>query len=403
MGYPTALPAENFETKGGFECKPCTNGGTFAQTFALGPGSTSPDVEFAPAAGKITSWRVTGAGELRLRVIESGPEGGWVGVGRSAPATDEKGGANPTSLSIGFDDMIGVDFPTDSSRAEVDFNEATDPEVFEWGPTLADGGEFREPDFKSTNGRLTLSAEVVLAPVVASLSPATGSTAGGNAVTIAGKYLDGTTSVTFGSTPASSFSIDSPSQIAAIAPATAASTVDVRVTGPGGSSEVSPADRYTFAAPTTNTGPPSGGQLISPPPVAKLAVSGFSESATKWRRSGRRSGKGAAPLGATFNFSLDEPATVSFAFTKRAAGRRVRGRCVGVSPGNAGKPKCKRTVSAGSLRVAGQAGHNKVPFTGRLTGGKTLGPGAYGVTLTAVDTRGLRAVSPQLAFTIVSG
>jgi hypothetical protein len=56
---------------------------------------------------------------------------------------------------------------------------------------------------------------------------------------------------------------------------------------------------------------------------------------------------------------------------------------------------------AGSLALPAVAGLDRVSFQGGLGGGKTLKPGAYTVTIAARDTRGLRAVSPSLAFTIV--
>jgi hypothetical protein len=209
--------------------------------------------------------------------------------------------------------------------------------------------------------------------------------------------------VTFGSTPASSFSVDSSNQITAIAPASPASTVDVRVTGPGGSSEVGAGDRYTFTAPATTTTTPLApvlGPVLTP---AKPTVSGFAQSASRWRR-GRslpRISSAGAPLGTTFSFSLSEPATASLAFTQRVPGRRVGGRCVAAGHRNLGKPKCKRTVSVGSFGLTGHAGLNKVRFQGRVSSAKTLKPGAYRVAISARDSRGLRSVPQTLSFTIV--
>jgi hypothetical protein len=283
--------------------------------------------------------------------------------------------------------------------------------MFQWShATLAETGEFLEPSTISTIGRLQLSAEVVLAPVIASLSPATGSTAGGNGVTIAGKYLDGATSVTFGSTRASSFSVDSPGQITAIAPASVASTVDVRVAGPGGSSEVGSVDRYTFTTPastSTSTTPTTSlttapGSALTPTP---LTITGFSQSAARWKRGAfapHISGAGKPPVGTTFSFNLDEPATASLVFSQRVPGRRVRGRCAAATRGNSGKPRCKRAVSAGSLPLAAHAGANKVRFQGRLSSGKALNPGTYSLTVTARDSHGSTAASQPLSFTILS-
>lgn len=58
-----------------------------------------------------------------------------------------------------------------------------------------------------------------VAPTVTSLTPATGSTIGGNNVLIAGADLTGASSVTFGGVNASSFTVDSDLQITAVAPA----------------------------------------------------------------------------------------------------------------------------------------------------------------------------------------
>ena len=109
------------------------------------------------------------------------------------------------------------------------------------------------------------------------------------------------------------------------------------------------------------------------------------------------------PVGTTFSFTLNEPATASLSFTRSVAGRRVRGRCIVVTHANAGKPRCKRNVSAGSLPVSAHAGANKVHFQGRLSSARTLQPGAYGVTIVARDSHGQQSSPQALTFTIVSG
>lgn len=73
-------------------------------------------------------------------------------------------------------------------------------------------------------------------PVVGSLTPSTGPSAGGTSVVIAGLRFTGTTDVDFGATPAASFTEDSDTQITAISPAHAAGVVQVIVTTPEGSS-----------------------------------------------------------------------------------------------------------------------------------------------------------------------
>jgi hypothetical protein len=388
----------------------CPGGGTMAQI-------VDPTAAYeAPAAGTITSWRVTGSTNLRLRVFHEGPEAELIPTATSAPDTNGEGQANATSLPIRAGDLIGIDQPS-GHDSKVGFREvARDTALlYSWSPLLAEDVVAPEP-FEGDgefNEVILVNADVVLAPVVSSLSPASGGTAGGTAVTITGKYLEGATGVTFGATPASSFGVDSSSQITAIAPAAAAGTVDVHVTGPGGLSAVTPTDRYTFTAPsaasTTSTSTGAGspesnvtaGRLEVP---VKLAIGGFSQSASSWRRGGslpRISGAGGrAPVGTTFSFSLNEAATVSLEFSERVQGRRVGGRCVARGRANSNKPSCKRTVSTGSLPLSGHAGLNRVSFQGHLTRTRTLAPGTYGVVGVARDANGQRSASQPLSFTI---
>lgn len=105
------------------------------------------------------------------------------------------------------------------------------------------------------------------APTVTGVSPSTGSGAGGTSVTITGTGLSEATQVSFGSTPASSFTVSSGS-ITAVAPA-GTGTVDVTVTSSGATSATSSADHYTYVAPpavstvTPNLGPTAGGTLVT--------------------------------------------------------------------------------------------------------------------------------------------
>ncbi|MFY1658578.1 phage tail tube protein [Micromonospora sp. WMMD1274] len=84
-------------------------------------------------------------------------------------------------------------------------------------------------------------------PVVAGLAPTGGGVAGGTLVEIRGRRFTGATAVTFGGTAATSFRVVSDTLIVAVAPAKAASTVDVLVTTPGGTSANTAADNYVYA------------------------------------------------------------------------------------------------------------------------------------------------------------
>jgi len=83
-------------------------------------------------------------------------------------------------------------------------------------------------------------------PSVTNVEPHSGSRAGGTVVTLTGTNLEGATSVTFGSTAATSFVVISESSIVAVAPP-GRKAVDVTVTTAGGTSPTSAADQFTYS------------------------------------------------------------------------------------------------------------------------------------------------------------
>jgi hypothetical protein len=87
----------------------------------------------------------------------------------------------------------------------------------------------------------------VTTPAVQNVTPHSGSTLGGNRVTIVGSDFTGATAVSFGPDAATSYTVESDQEIVAITPAEPAGQVDVAVTGPDGTTPVDPADAYTFA------------------------------------------------------------------------------------------------------------------------------------------------------------
>ncbi|WP_405911931.1 IPT/TIG domain-containing protein [Streptomyces sp. NBC_00963] len=93
-------------------------------------------------------------------------------------------------------------------------------------------------------------------PSLLSVSPAEGTTSGGTSVVLTGTGLTGTTAVTFGSTPATSYTVNSATQITAITPPGSGS-VACTVNGPGGTSN---SVIYTYvAAPTLTALSPTQG------------------------------------------------------------------------------------------------------------------------------------------------
>ena len=92
--------------------------------------------------------------------------------------------------------------------------------------------------------------------MVASLSPSSGPTAGGTAVTISGtgfSTVAGATTVSFGAGAASSGACATSTSCTAVSPAGSAGSVDVRVTVGGLTSAVTTAARFTYTASATTT------------------------------------------------------------------------------------------------------------------------------------------------------
>ena len=98
-------------------------------------------------------------------------------------------------------------------------------------------------------------ALVAVKPVVSHISPASGTTLGGNTVTIRGKHFTSSgksivKKVTFGSKAATHVHVKSSTSITVTAPA-GTGTVSVRVTTTAGTSAKVSADKYTYSAPAT--------------------------------------------------------------------------------------------------------------------------------------------------------
>ncbi|KAJ5613420.1 hypothetical protein N7510_006614 [Penicillium lagena] len=103
-------------------------------------------------------------------------------------------------------------------------------------------------------------------PTITGLTPSSGPVSGGNTVTIMGSNLNGATEVTFAGTPATSFTISSPTQVNAVAPSGTVGTAPVVVITPAGTTA---GFGYTFIAlpapmavfPTT--GVIAGGEIVT--------------------------------------------------------------------------------------------------------------------------------------------
>ncbi|MDB5308070.1 MAG: Alkaline phosphatase [Gemmataceae bacterium] len=246
--------------------------------------------------------------------------------------------------------------------------------------------------FAVTAGAVTVtdtqSVTVVANPVITSVSPSSGATAGGNTVTITGTSLGGATSVTIGGAVAT-ITGDTPTQITVTAPAGAAGpAVDVVVTTPGG--VVTATGAYTYAAAPTVTsisptsGPTAGGTTVT------ITGTGFT-------------GATAVTFGGTAatSFTVDSDTQITAATPAGAAG--AADVAVTTAGGTATATGAFTYVAAPAIAVVS-------PSSGPAAGGTTVTitgtgfTGATDVTFGGVSGIGLTVVSDtQITVTTPAG
>ena len=174
------------------------------------------------------------------------------------------GGTRVTISGTSFSGATTVDFGTHAASSFT-VNSATT--IHATAPTGTGTVHVTVTTAAGTSPKLSAD-QYTYGPTVTVISPRSGSTLGGTVVTITGTGLSGATTVDFGSTAATEFTVNSAISITATAPA-GSGTVDVTVTTPGGSSPKVTADKYTYKAPPVVTslspthGPTAGGTVVT--------------------------------------------------------------------------------------------------------------------------------------------
>ncbi|MHB8690409.1 MAG: hypothetical protein ACYDHH_04120 [Solirubrobacteraceae bacterium] len=133
-------------------------------------------------------------------------------------------------------------------------------------------------------------------------------------------------------------------------------------------------------------------------------LSAASETAKMWRENdslARITAKSRPPVGTTFTFALNEPATVTLAFTAQTAGRKLHHRCVAAAGNSRHRPRCTRASPAGSLTFTGHPGTNTIQFAGRISPTNKLKRGGYTLQITATNSQNQHSATQSLTFTIV--
>jgi hypothetical protein len=201
-------------------------------------------------SGAIVRWRIQGAkgGPFYLRVLHPNGSGAYTAIGTSLPATPAGAGLQTftTNMPIHTGDLIGID-PT-AGTDEIGIAPAPGANTAFIFPPPFDGAT-AAPSGTASGQEIELNAEVQPAPAIASITPTLGSIVGGTKVTIAGTNLNAASAVKFGTTTATSFTVDSETQITATAPpSTIAGAVDVSVTTLAGNNPTVKSDRFTYTA-----------------------------------------------------------------------------------------------------------------------------------------------------------
>jgi hypothetical protein len=144
----------------------------------------------------------------------------------------------------------------------------------------------------------------------------------------------------------------------------------------------------------------NAGSPATPAPV----LSSISQTNKTWREGNAQatfSRQQKTALGTMFSFTLNERASVSFAFTQQLGGRKVKGKCGAQTKKNRKEPSCKRTVTQGTLSFTGHGGTDNVFFQGRVSALKKLPLGRYTLVITATSSAGQRSQPQSLSFTIL--
>ena len=222
--------------------------------FVVTPGGTS-----ASGAGDLFTYTVTPI-VTSISPTTGSTAGGPIvtitGTGLTGATAVNFGGTAATGVTVVNDTTVTATSPAHSVAA-VDITVTT-------------------PSGTSATGAGDMYSYVATAqPTVTSISPTTGSTAGGTTVTITGTGLTGATAVSFGGTAATGVVVVNATSVTAVSPAHAAGTADVTVTTAGGISATGAGDVFTYTAPSGGGGGPA-----PTTPAAPVRVAGADRFAT---------------------------------------------------------------------------------------------------------------------------
>jgi len=258
-GTPAVVSAESWLT-----VQQCPNGGwTFLNTTSnpcngkpahyAGPdtNSTALAVEGMEAQGALSTKAAASALHFLKKAEDA--DGGW---GYEPNTGSAPGSTDPDSTALVIQALLALGAPP----ASPEFTKSgTDPVAWLLADQIGSGsgaGAFVYPGYSGANLLATYEAIPALAgvtfaynlrtPAVTKVHPAHGPTAGGTVVTLTGSSFTEVSNVLFGTTAATSFTVESGTSIKAVAPAGTAGTVAVTVVSPAGTSAVTGSTQFTY-------------------------------------------------------------------------------------------------------------------------------------------------------------
>jgi hypothetical protein len=211
----------------------------------------------SPVDGAVIGWKVLGeGGPFELRVLRPEVAGTYLAVAAGAPETLGTYGLGTftTDLPIKVGEIVAIQAAEKARLGTAIFDApGSSAETWEVLPESVAAA----PDGGAPESEVGFSATVLPAPTIASLGPPSGPIAGGTSVSVTGTDFTHVEGVSFGSVPASSYSVTSEGELTAVAPAgTSAGAVPISVTTEAGTASSS--QPFTYSAPTSpaGTGPP---------------------------------------------------------------------------------------------------------------------------------------------------
>ena len=196
---------------------------------------------------------------------EAGPT-----VSAVSPVAGPLAGATAVTITgTGFNDATAVDFGTTAATIVSVGSAGTSLSVTApAGTGTVDVTVTTPVGTSATSAADSFTYEA--APTVSAISPSAGLLSGGSAVTVTGTGFSAATGASFGSSPATAYTVASSTSLIATSPAEGAGTVDVTVSTPVGTSATAqPADQFTYeATPAVSAvspvaGLPAGGSVVT--------------------------------------------------------------------------------------------------------------------------------------------